>query len=530
MAHDVFVSYSQKDKPVADAVVARLEQEAIRCWMAPRDITPGTSWGEAIVDAIAGSRVMVLVLSANSNRSRQVIREVERAVAADVIILPFRIDNMDPTGAMAYFLGTEHWLDALTPPLEKHIDRLSRTVETLISGDPVARDDLDKPPAAVARSRRRPRLPIALMIGAVTAVAAVAITLALTLGGDETPGTTLPATDTSAATTSATVIETTMTTPTTIPVALEEVGGYQPMDLDPTDLQPPDVVTGFDIEGSMLVFSNGIDGVTRASIGDPAEPRPMETFAAYDAQAVAFDGEWMYAITGEHNPEVLIFNVEGTGGITLPWESDGITSLHDVEVVDGVMYLSGHNYVGIVDVTDPSAPEAAYEWEPPGSTGNPASTFVADGVGYFGAGWDGLYLFDVTDPYHPAALGHWVSPNWVVHIAVSDGIAYVTLGDTGLATLDVGDPQRPVMLGLVELPGFASRVDIAHGHAFVSWFGEGGTLGGVAVVDVHDPETPVFLNTYGRLQTITGLEISGDHLFIAEESLGIIVFEITGIG
>ena len=51
MAHHVFVSYSQHDKPVADAVVARLEQAGFRCWMAPRDVLAGTSWGDAIVNA-----------------------------------------------------------------------------------------------------------------------------------------------------------------------------------------------------------------------------------------------------------------------------------------------------------------------------------------------------------------------------------------------------------------------------------------------------------------------------------------------
>jgi hypothetical protein len=65
MSHDVFVSYSSKDKPVADAVCATLEARSIRCWIAPRDILPGTDYGAAIVDAITQSRFMVLVLSAN---------------------------------------------------------------------------------------------------------------------------------------------------------------------------------------------------------------------------------------------------------------------------------------------------------------------------------------------------------------------------------------------------------------------------------------------------------------------------------
>ena len=55
-SHDVFVSYSASDKPVADAIVARVEQVGIRCWVAPRDIMPGQVWGEAILSAIDISR------------------------------------------------------------------------------------------------------------------------------------------------------------------------------------------------------------------------------------------------------------------------------------------------------------------------------------------------------------------------------------------------------------------------------------------------------------------------------------------
>jgi len=57
---------------------------------------------------------------------------VERAVSGNTVIIPFRIDEVEATGAMAYFLGTEHWLDALTPPLESHIAGLAGTVKALI--------------------------------------------------------------------------------------------------------------------------------------------------------------------------------------------------------------------------------------------------------------------------------------------------------------------------------------------------------------------------------------------------------------
>jgi hypothetical protein len=134
MAHDVFISHSSKDKIVAEAVCAMLEQNRIRCWIAPRDITPGKEWGEAIIDAIAGSRVMILIFSANANGSPQIRREVERAVNKEVVVVPLRIENVVPTKALEYFIGSVHWLDALTEPFETHLEKLVRVVQGALGG------------------------------------------------------------------------------------------------------------------------------------------------------------------------------------------------------------------------------------------------------------------------------------------------------------------------------------------------------------------------------------------------------------
>ena len=76
MAHDVFISYSSKDKHAGDAVCNVLEHHGIRCWIAPRDIVPGVGWARSIIGAINGARVMVLVFSRNANASPQIEREV----------------------------------------------------------------------------------------------------------------------------------------------------------------------------------------------------------------------------------------------------------------------------------------------------------------------------------------------------------------------------------------------------------------------------------------------------------------------
>ena len=132
LSHDVFISYSSRDKPAADAVCATLEARGIRCWIAPRDILPGMDWSGAIVDGISESRVVILVFSSSSNESPQIKRELERAVHKSLPIIPFRIENVPLSKPLEYFISTPHWLDALTPPMEKHLNYLAETVEVLL--------------------------------------------------------------------------------------------------------------------------------------------------------------------------------------------------------------------------------------------------------------------------------------------------------------------------------------------------------------------------------------------------------------
>jgi len=134
VAFDAFISYATPDKTVADAVCARLESAGIRCWIAPRDVTPGVPWAESIIGAIDGAKVMILVFSSNANKSPQVPREVERAVGRELPIIPFRIEDVKPAGSLDYYIKSVHWLDALNPPLERHIDSLAATVRKLVTG------------------------------------------------------------------------------------------------------------------------------------------------------------------------------------------------------------------------------------------------------------------------------------------------------------------------------------------------------------------------------------------------------------
>ena len=132
MANNVFVSYSTKDKGITDSIVASLEQHNIKCWCAPRDIKPSDNWGEAISDAIQHSKIFLLIFTGHSNQSQRVLDELSFAISQDVTILPIRIENLKPNGAMRLHLSSRQWLDAYDPCLEKHINELIKAVSSTL--------------------------------------------------------------------------------------------------------------------------------------------------------------------------------------------------------------------------------------------------------------------------------------------------------------------------------------------------------------------------------------------------------------
>ncbi|HEX3048821.1 MAG TPA: SUMF1/EgtB/PvdO family nonheme iron enzyme [Bacillota bacterium] len=132
MAHDIFISYSKTDKLVADAVCAVLESEKIHCWIAPRNILPGTNYPEAIIMAIKNCKVFILIFSAHSNDSLHVRTEVEKAMNCRIPIIPLRIADVPLSPHMEYFIGSYQWLDALTSPFEKHLLKLTLAVQSLL--------------------------------------------------------------------------------------------------------------------------------------------------------------------------------------------------------------------------------------------------------------------------------------------------------------------------------------------------------------------------------------------------------------
>jgi hypothetical protein len=166
--HGIFGLEREAHSGEVDKINAVPSSAGIRCWIAPRDVPAGMNWPSAILDSISQSRLMVLIFSSHAIESKDVQREVAHAFRNDVIVIPLRIENVQPSGDMAYFISTTHWLDAMTSPLESHLHRLCQNVAALLptlQGDgkalPVSRLSgvANEEPQSVAVGVPRPLLP-----------------------------------------------------------------------------------------------------------------------------------------------------------------------------------------------------------------------------------------------------------------------------------------------------------------------------------------------------------------------------------
>jgi hypothetical protein len=156
----VFLSHSSQDHEIADAIRTSLERAGIRCWIAPRDIQKGETWEDAIVRGIRGCKVVLCLISVTANTSKQVQREIHVACEVDdKVVIPIRLEDVQPSGALAFHLSSLQWFDAISRPIDRHLWLIVDNVSTVLKGIPAANPASPAAPAAEAQPGQRAATP-----------------------------------------------------------------------------------------------------------------------------------------------------------------------------------------------------------------------------------------------------------------------------------------------------------------------------------------------------------------------------------
>jgi TolB-like protein/Tfp pilus assembly protein PilF len=152
----VFISYASHDASLAQKACSALEAAGILCWIAPRDVVPGTQYADGIVHAIDDSSILVLIVSKEALASAHVDRELERAASKRHPVVALRIDTAPLTAAFEYFLNQSQWIEAGAGGADGAIEKLVEAVGRHLASGSSA--DRTRAPQAqmrkVATSRR----------------------------------------------------------------------------------------------------------------------------------------------------------------------------------------------------------------------------------------------------------------------------------------------------------------------------------------------------------------------------------------
>lgn len=130
---DVFVSYARRDIEFVTKFVQVLRSVGLRVWM-DSAIPLGAEWRAAIVDALHQSRLMLLVHSREAERSGEVAKELAVAASRRMLIVPVRVQNVIPTGAMLYEMARLNWVDCI-PQTEERMQTIAIALSELLQSD-----------------------------------------------------------------------------------------------------------------------------------------------------------------------------------------------------------------------------------------------------------------------------------------------------------------------------------------------------------------------------------------------------------
>ena len=103
---DVFISYSRKDMEAAKLICSLLNKIKLSFWIDVNGVYSGNNYKEEIVKAIQHSKIMIFLSSENSNKSVNVIKEINLADKYNKIIIPVRLDRYPMDPAIEYDLSS----------------------------------------------------------------------------------------------------------------------------------------------------------------------------------------------------------------------------------------------------------------------------------------------------------------------------------------------------------------------------------------------------------------------------------------
>lgn len=130
MAGEIFISYRRADEPHARLLYNRLKDLGVEAWY-DAHVGAGEDWRTSTARALQNARIFVLLFSRAAAASDDITKELAAATFSKKLIVPVRLEDIQPEGAFLYELAGRNWINAYEETDAK-LGELARSLAQLV--------------------------------------------------------------------------------------------------------------------------------------------------------------------------------------------------------------------------------------------------------------------------------------------------------------------------------------------------------------------------------------------------------------
>lgn len=142
-SHDIFISYSNKDRDTVHKYAKYLEKLGYDVWYDVKSLYGGAKYAGEIADAIEASKLFVFFSSENSNKSEWTKGEIFLAQKHQKQILPVRIDDSEYEKSVMIVLLPLQYIVCKNGVCDESLEQLRAAVSNFI-GEPAKENILNE--------------------------------------------------------------------------------------------------------------------------------------------------------------------------------------------------------------------------------------------------------------------------------------------------------------------------------------------------------------------------------------------------
>lgn len=188
----------------------------------------------------------------------------------------------------------------------------------------------------------------------------------------------------------------------------------------------------------------------------------------------------------------------------------------DFALAGNYLYLASEYGLHVVDVTQPTAPQAL-GWLPlPG-------IFEIHRAGryIYASDPDGnFWVIDLVEPTHPQVAAHYPAFGFATGMAVAGAHAYVPT-TAGVRIAAIADQGQLTQIGFIPLPRLVNRLTVVGHYAYLVT-----DAMDFQIVDIANPTAPSVVGRYQTAAVATDLVVEGAYAYITTGTAGLQVLTI----